>query len=85
MESQKGGSWDAGADWIKKNLGPRPAKGWSIDIIRHEDGFVPGNLRWADKTTQTRNQSHRFLGSVSDTEFAVEAKRRGYVKNGSSQ
>jgi len=78
---EKGGSWDAGAEWIISHLGRRPGKTWSLDIVEHAKGFVPDNLRWADKTTQTRNQSHRMLGQVSDAEFAVEAKRRGYVKN----
>ena len=58
-----------------------PGKTWSLDIVEHAKWFVPDNLLWADKTTQTRNQSHRMLGQVSDAEFAVEAKRRGYVKN----
>lgn len=76
----KGGSFQAGANWIIKNIGRRPGKGWSLDIIQHEKGFVPGNLRWALINTQIRNRLHRILGQFSEEEFAVEAFRRGYVK-----
>jgi hypothetical protein len=43
-------------------------------------GFVPGNIRWALRDTQSRNQQHKRLGKFSDEEFAVEARRRGFVR-----
>ena len=76
----KGGAFWKGAKWIIDNLGKRPDPEWSMDIIKHELGFVPGNLRWASKKVQRENKSHRTLGQWGDEEFAVEAKRRGYVK-----
>ena len=76
----KGGAIWKGAKWIVDNLGIRPGPQWSMDIINHEFGFVPGNLRWANKNTQARNQQHRTLGQWSEEEFAVEAHRRGYIK-----
>lgn len=76
----KGGSFYAGYLWILENLGPRPGSEWSLDIINHSIGFVPGNLRWANKFQQVLNQKHRLLGQVEDEEFAIEAKRRGYIK-----
>jgi len=78
--SKKGGSTLAGMNWILKHLGKKPGSSWSLDIIEHAKGFVPGNLRWALKRLQMSNQRHRFLGQISDKEFAVEAKRRGYTK-----
>lgn len=66
--------------WIFNNLGLRPSKNWSLDIINHAKGFVPGNLRWAKRLTQISNQRHRLLGQLPDDEFAVEAKRRGYIR-----
>lgn len=48
-------------EWIDENLGPKP-EGMSIDRIDNGDddhsgpGYVPGNLRWADASTQARNQ-----------------------------
>jgi hypothetical protein len=49
-----------------------------MDIIDHDKGFVPGNLRWARKKIQTRNQRHRRLGKFSLQEIRVEAMRHGY-------
>lgn len=37
-------------------LGPRPA-GYSIDRIDGRRGYEPGNIRWADKFTQSQNRS----------------------------
>lgn len=75
---RKGGSLYLGAKWIIDNLGKKPGPEWSIDIIKHERGFVPGNLRWALKHTQKRNQRHRKLGTFTIGELKVEAKRHGY-------
>jgi hypothetical protein len=77
---KKGGDLWHGARWIIKNLGSKPGPKWSLDVIIQAKGFVPGNLRWALKGIQMRNQRHRLLEGVSEKEFAVEAKRRGYVK-----
>ena len=81
--------WDPGrtpgaakraAHWIRQNLGKRPTCNWSLDIVDHAKGFVPGNLRWAKRNMQIGNQQHRFLGQISEDEFAVEARRRGWRK-----
>ena len=77
---KKGGAYRNGAQWILDNLGPRPGQGWSMDIIEHNKGFVPGNIRWSLRSGQERNKKHKILGQWSDEEFAVEARRRGYVK-----
>lgn len=77
---KKGGEIWRAAKWIIDNLGKKPDSRWSLDIIEHRLGFVPGNLRWALKNTQMRNQNHRMLEKISDEEFAVEAKRRGYIR-----
>jgi hypothetical protein len=77
----KGGAVWRGAKWIVDNLGKRPGKGWSLDIIEQSKGFVPGNLRWVPRGfIQRRNQVHRKLFDVSEYVFSVEAKRRGYEK-----
>src|ERR1700688_531057 len=75
---KKGGVIWLGVKWIIENLGKRPNPKWSLDIIKHELGFVPGNLRWARKHTQTMNQRHKRLGLYSLQEIRVEAKRHGY-------
>lgn len=75
----KGGAIWKGAKWIIENLGPKPGPAWSMDIIKHELGFVPGNLRWALKNLQASNKQHRILGQFSNEEFETEAKKRGYM------
>lgn len=42
-------------DWLI-HLGPRPAKGWTVDRIKGTKGYQPGNLRWATKIQQTHNR-----------------------------
>jgi len=74
----KGGSYGAGAKWIIDNLGHKPNSAWSMDIIKHELGFVPGNLRWALHSSQQQNKQHKKLGTFTLQELRVEAKRRGY-------
>lgn len=74
----QGGYLWKGAEWIIKNLGPKPGPQWSMDIIDHQKGFVPGNLRWASRLTQERNKRHSFLGKLSIAELKIEVKRRGY-------
>lgn len=41
--------------WILDNLGHRP-EGYSIDRIDFKGNYEPGNLRWADKKTQSMNR-----------------------------
>lgn len=43
------------AEDIERDLGPKP-KGWSLDRIDNERGYFPGNVRWADRSTQKINQ-----------------------------
>ena len=42
-------------EWIENNLGPRP-EGHSLDRIDNNKNYEPGNLRWADATTQQNNR-----------------------------
>lgn len=74
----KGGAFWQGAKWIVENLGEKPGIGWSMDTIKHDLGFVPGNLRWANRSTQRQNQQHRTLGQFTDEDFLIEAKKRGF-------
>jgi len=76
--NKKGGAFWKGAKWIIENLGAKPSKKWSLDIVNHSLGFVPGNLRWALRHTQIRNQKHRKLGNFSIKELKVEVRRHGY-------
>ena len=43
------------ADYIDNALGARPT-GYSLDRINNNGNYEPGNLRWADRGTQTANR-----------------------------
>jgi hypothetical protein len=42
--------------WILDNLGPKPSPKFSIDRINNNGHYEPGNLRWATRSMQTKNQ-----------------------------
>lgn len=44
-------------DYMNKSLGNKPVGRYSLDRIDNDKGYEPGNLRWADHKTQTRNRS----------------------------
>jgi len=51
------GFWRAAA-YMAMELGDRPdGPEWSIDRIDNDDGYGPGNIRWATRQTQGRNRS----------------------------
>jgi len=39
------------------HIGPKPSHRHSIDRIDGEKGYEPGNVRWADRVTQSQNRS----------------------------
>jgi hypothetical protein len=56
----KGGSLQAGEDWIIKNIGKRP-DGTTLHIVDHVQGFVPGNLEWTHQKKQTHQQMCKII------------------------
>lgn len=49
-------SFDAFRRYISRVLGPKPTPEHSLDRIDPTRGYVPGNLRWATRAEQARNQ-----------------------------
>ena len=79
----KGGSFEAGADWIIINLGKRP-EGHSLHIIHHDVGFVPGNLEWASTKTQNVEQLRYIVGQqrrkIQELEREIMELKKEYTK-----
>lgn len=44
------------ADWLLRNLGPRP-EGMTLDRINTNGHYAPGNLRWATVSEQMANRN----------------------------
>jgi hypothetical protein len=47
-----------------KEVGLRPSPLLSLDRIDNDKGYQRGNLRWATKSVQNRNQRHNTLKEV---------------------
>lgn len=48
-------SFSAFMSYVSLTLGDRPSSAHTIDRIDNDTGYLPGNIRWADKTQQARN------------------------------
>jgi hypothetical protein len=53
--------WLASFSDFLADMGARPGKGFSIDRKDNAKGYTPDNCRWADKKTQSRNQTSNHL------------------------
>lgn len=45
--------------FLEEEIGLRPSKYYTLDRINNDGNYEPGNVRWADKITQSRNRSVR--------------------------
>jgi hypothetical protein len=50
------GRWAQSFETFLRDMGRRPGPGYSLDRIDPNRGYEPGNCRWADIATQSRNR-----------------------------
>lgn len=62
-----------------RELGPIPVEGYTLDKLEPAKGYVPGNVRWASKSTQTHNRPNTvWLAYAGDKQpLGIWAKRTG--------
>lgn len=76
-------------EWINnfslffKDVGPRPTKKHTLDRIRSDLGYVPGNVRWATVETQNRNRKDNVWIEANGVVLCLEdwAKKLGCSHN----
>jgi len=56
-------------DYIIQKLGPRP-KGCSIDRIDNDEGYYPGNIRWATRSEQSQNRRQSKIDKILNVVLA---------------
>lgn len=49
-------SWSASFETFLRDMGPRPSIAHSLDRVDNNRGYEPGNVVWATRVAQARNQ-----------------------------
>lgn len=62
---------NGGVDRLIAEIGPRPARGYTLDRKDNDGNYEPGNVRWADKAEQAHNTRRTKLS----TEKVAEIRR----------
>lgn len=63
-----------------KHVGKRPSKKLSLDRIKNEKGYFPGNVHWATRKQQHRNRrAHFAIENFATKVLLDELTRRGVV------
>lgn len=62
-------------DYIASELGPKP-QDCSLDRIANTNGYVPGNLRWANLSLQKKNQT---VANFSGCKYVYKHSKGGWT------
>lgn len=69
--------WGASFLAFKAGVGPRPSPQHTLDRIKNERGYEPGNVKWATKREQANNQRKNVRLTVKgETATLAEWARR---------
>lgn len=63
--------WAASYEAFRASVGPKPGPRYSLDRIDNDQGYVPGNVRWADPFTQANNKSSNRLITFNGVQKSV--------------
>lgn len=61
-----------------EDIGPCPNSIYSVDRIRNEEGYVPGNVRWASRETQNNNRRNILIVNTPKGQMSLKKACREY-------
>ena len=64
--------WRYSFDNFLADMGPKPIPGLTIERENNNDGYHPGNCRWATQAEQNRNKRNNRIISVDGQELCQE-------------
>jgi hypothetical protein len=65
--------WARSFETFLRDVGRRPGPGYSLDRIDNDQGYRPGNVRWATRSEQARNtRANRVLVVRGNSRLLVE-------------
>lgn len=70
--------WAEDYEAFKAHVGPRPSPRHSIDRVRNEQGYIPGNVRWATKAVQSQNTRNHVTNKTGERGVSFSRSKGRY-------